>query len=138
MMDIPSALRLEFLAHLEACLPEEGCGLLGGKAGVCQRVWAISNVLHSPGGFRMDPQAQLQAFIQMEELGIDLIGVFHSHPLGPFTPSATDVAEFAYPGVVSLICVPTDGDWTVRGFEIRSDQVIEINLTWGKKRTSLR
>jgi proteasome lid subunit RPN8/RPN11 len=128
-MYIPIPIRQAMLAHLETCLPEEGCGLLGGKQDLCQRVWAISNLLHSPNGFRMDPQAQLQAFIQMEELGIDLIGIYHSHPHGPQAPSASDVAEFAYPGVISLICVPANGEWIVRGFEIRNDQVLEINLS---------
>ncbi len=129
-MHIPIALRQEILAHLVACLPQEGCGLLGGKQDYCERVWTIPNELHSPNGFQMDPQAQLQAFLQMEDLGLDLVAFFHSHPRGPQVPSETDIAEFAYPGVVSLICVPDNENWIVRGFDIRSDQVMEISLIW--------
>ncbi|GAP14104.1 predicted metal-dependent protease of the PAD1/JAB1 superfamily [Longilinea arvoryzae] len=131
-MHIPIALRQEILTHLDACLPQEGCGLLGGKEDRCERFLAIPNELHSPNGFRMDAQAQLQAFLQMEDLGLDLLAFFHSHPRGPQVPSATDVAEFAYPGVVSLICVPDNKNWIVRGFDIRSDQVMEISLIWEK------
>ncbi len=118
------------LAHLAACLPEEGCGLLGGIQGKCSLLRPVTNELHSSTGFRMNPQEQLQAFLHLEEMGLDLLAVFHSHPQGPTIPSATDVSEFAYPGVISLICVPSAADWTVRGFAIDGEQVTEITLTW--------
>ncbi|MRR30250.1 M67 family metallopeptidase [bacterium] len=129
-MQIPISLRKEMLAHLEACLPEEGCGLLGGIQGKCSLLRLVSNDLHSPTGFRMNPQEQLQAFLLLEEMGLDLLAVFHSHPHGPQIPSATDVSEFAYPGVISLICVPSGADWIVRGFAIDGKRVTEITLTW--------
>lgn len=129
-MKIPILLRDEMLAHLQACLPDEACGLLGGKQGACCKAWPVPNDLHSPNGFRMNPQAQLQAFLQMEEMGLELVAMYHSHPVGPQAPSATDVADFAYPGVISLICTPDHGNWIIRGFEIDENQVTEITLTW--------
>lgn len=127
---IPAAMREEMLAHLAACLPEEGCGLLGGLEGVCSLHVPVRNELRSPTAFRMNPREQLQAFLQFENLGLELIAIYHSHPSGPQVPSATDVAEFAYPGVISLICLPQDRNWSVRGFIIDGGHVTEITLIW--------
>lgn len=129
-MRIPAALREEMLAHLKACLPEEGCGVLGGWQGRCSRIFPVGNELHSPEGFRMNSREQVRAFHQLDEQGLELLAIFHSHPHGPQVPSSADVDDFAYPGVASLICVPQDGEWIVRGFQICADRVTEIDLIW--------
>lgn len=129
-MKISTILRKQILDHLAACLPEEGCGILAGPPGVCSTAFMITNDQHSPVSFLMNPQEQLQAFLRLEELGIELNAIFHSHPSGPQIPSQTDVDEFAYPGAILLICVPLDGDWVIRGFEIQEKDVTEITLVW--------
>lgn len=113
------------LAHVLACLPEEACGLLGGQmAGswaVAQLVIPVENVLHSPVRFRMDPAAQLAAFNRLDTLGMELIGIFHSHPTGPDSPSPTDLAEFAYPGTAFLIWSPDGETWKLRAFNLAGE-----------------
>ena len=79
----------------------------------------ITNELHSPVRFRMDPAEQLQAFLQFESQGLDLLAIYHSHPNGPPHPSPTDIAEFTYPGVLYLILSPGPSGWQVREFEFR-------------------
>ncbi len=118
------------LAHLQNCLPEEGCGLLGGRLrGAGEELTArvsmvlpVENELHSPTRFRMDPARLVQAFYTLEEQGLELSAIFHSHPTGPQIPSPTDRGEFAYPGVLAVICsraAPSaDDDWVVRAFQI--------------------
>lgn len=108
---LSSAAFHEIRAHCLGCLPEEACGLLGGSfqtgAGVqAQVVLPVANTLHSPVRFRMDPEEQLKAFYWLDEHALDLVGIFHSHPSGPEHPSATDLTEFAYPGVFTLILSP--------------------------------
>lgn len=127
-MRIPPELRNAMVEHLAACLPEEGCGLLAGRDGLCSLVFPVENELRSPVAFRMNPQEQLQAFLRMEEGELDLLAIFHSHPRGPQTPSPTDVAEFAYPDTVTIIAVPVDGEWTLRGFQLDGSGFMEIEL----------
>lgn len=127
-MRIPPELRNAMVEHLAACLPEEGCGLLAGRDGLCSLVFTVENELRSPVAFRMNPQEQLQAFLRMEEDELDLLAIFHSHPRGPQTPSPTDVAEFAYPDTVTIIAVPKDGEWTLRGFRLDGSGFMEIEL----------
>jgi len=75
----------------------------------------------------MDPYAQLQAFEWIESHALELIGIFHSHPAGPETASATDIAEAAYE-VVHIIWSRQNGRWNARGFWIENGQVTEVTL----------
>ena len=114
-------------SHVDSCLPHEGCGLLAGKAGVVQEIIPVTNDVRSPVRFRMNPQEQLRAFDWMEDHGLELLGVFHSHPDGPAGLSPTDIAEAAYP-VVYLIWSRGQGAWKVNGFWIEETRVSEVKL----------
>ncbi len=107
--------------------PQEACGLLAGQiAGSAYRAVRViptTNVLHSPVRYRMDPYEQLAAFEQMEALELELVGIYHSHPQGPPTPSATDLAEAYYPDAVYLIWCGNNGKWECNGFHLQSGQV---------------
>jgi len=94
---------LQMQAEVERWAPEEACGLLAGLERQGKAVYPIMNALHRADRFRMDPLEQLRAFEAIESAGLELLAIYHSHPLGPAIPSETDLAEFAYPGVLSLI-----------------------------------
>ena len=119
------------LAHAEADLPNEACGILAGIGGRVCRVYPVENIHHSPTVYEMNPAQQIAAFLDLEAAGWELSGIYHSHPAGPPTPSATDVAEAAYP-VVNVIIAPAQGDWLARGFWIEAAAVEEIPLVVSK------
>jgi proteasome lid subunit RPN8/RPN11 len=75
----------------------------------------------------MDPHEQLQAFEQIDTGGLELLGIFHSHPAGPETVSVTDIAEAAYE-VVHVIWSQTGGWWRARGFWIENGSATEVLL----------
>jgi proteasome lid subunit RPN8/RPN11 len=114
--------------HLTAHLPEESCGLLAGAGGEVQKLYLVTNAEHSPTRYRMDSTELLNAFNEMDERGWDLLGIFHSHPAGPPTPSPTDIAEAYYPDSAYLICSPLSGHWQGRAFEIRDGNAREIEF----------
>lgn len=116
------------LAHVHHLAPEEACGLIAGLEHVATEVIPITNILHSPVRYRMHPQEQLEAFNHVETHGWELLGIYHSHPTGPAFPSAKDVAEAAYPGVIHLIWSRSNGAWQCRGFIMEEDQVQEVTL----------
>lgn len=118
--------------------PEEACGLLAGRENPdsgrrIEAVLPVANQLHSRVRFYMDPAEQLAAFNWMDGHGLELLGIYHSHPAGPPTPSPTDLAEFAYPGVAYLIWSPQDGEWQARVFEIEGGDYGETGLVSLKK-----
>lgn len=114
-------------AHVEAQSPLEACGLLGGRDGVVQVVIPVTNAERSPVRFRMEPGEQLRAFEQLEAAGLEVVGVFHSHPHGPAVPSPTDIAEARYE-VVQVIWCPCEGEWLAHAFWIESGHAAEVPL----------
>ena len=126
----PISIRLEhwcqMLEHVNHLDPEEACGLAAGADRITTRVYPVENALHSPVRFRMEPQQQVDALLEMEEKGWDLLVIFHSHPNGPPVPSPTDIAGATFPETVNLIWSKHTGDWTCRGFLIQEHKIKEI------------
>lgn len=132
---LPGMLREEMLAHVRACLPEEACGILGGRRGrdrvTVKQVFVLENELRSPVRFRIHPREQLRAFQQLEKSGMELVGIWHSHPRGPGELSATDLAEAAYPEAALLVWFPSsqpESGWKVRAFFTAAGQVEEVTI----------
>jgi proteasome lid subunit RPN8/RPN11 len=117
----------EMIQHVEEQTPLEACGLLAGTKDRVEKVILVRNQAYSPVRFVMDPYQQLAAFEWIESHGLDLLGIFHSHPAGPETVSPTDIAEAAYE-VVHIIWSRPNGQWTARGFWIENGQATEVNL----------
>lgn len=122
----------EMLAAILRGLPEEACGMAAGEAGRVMRIFAITNELHSPVRFRMDPREQVQALMWMDDLDLDVIMIYHSHPTGPDHPSETDIAEWYYPESAAVIWTPRNGEWSARAFLINREAATyrEIPLLW--------
>lgn len=118
----------QMLEDVSRRAPEEACGLVGGRGNRALAVLTLTNALHSPSRFQLDPQEHLDAFIWLEEEGLDLLAVYHSHPRGPALPSPADLAEYAYPDALALIWSPQAGEWECRGFLIRDGQAQETRL----------
>jgi proteasome lid subunit RPN8/RPN11 len=117
----------EMLDHVRQHVPMEACGLLAGKQDRVAKVIPVWNQLQSPVRFSMDPYEQLKAFDWIESNGLELIGIFHSHPAGPETVSETDIAEAAY-HVVHMIWSQDEGIWQAHGFWIENGRVTEVSL----------
>lgn len=117
----------EIVGHVSIHAPLEACGLLAGKNDQVEKILFVQNQAQSPVRFVMDPYEQLRAFEWIESNGLDLLGIFHSHPAGPETVSPTDIAEAAY-DVVHIICSRKDDQWKLRGFWIENGEWIEVTL----------
>ena len=117
----------EMYRHVAARIPLEACGLLAGKQDEVEAVLKVHNAEQSPVRFRMDPQEQYNAFEWIDANGLDLIGIYHSHPSGPALASPTDIAEAAY-DVVHVIWSRTGQTWSARGFWIEKGQVTKVTL----------
>ncbi len=135
-MRISRALYDDMLAHALADAPNECCGILatrpgGGPAGNgdAVRVHRTENTAASPLKFVIDPQELLRVHDAIEDEGLDLGAIYHSHTRTEPYPSQTDV-NFAqrWPGVQWLIFGLAGPEPTARIFEIRDGQVVEAEL----------
>ncbi|MCH2487040.1 MAG: M67 family metallopeptidase [Erythrobacter sp.] len=78
--------------------------------------------------FEIDPQALIDAHRAARSGGAQLVGYYHSHPLGPPEPSATDRAQATGDGRVwAIIGHQTIRLWrdTKQGFEPLSYTTID-------------
>lgn len=91
------------LAALRDVLPEEGCGLLGGRNGRVLRTIPVTNIHHSATRYAMEPAEQVRGMLALEAAELTLLAIYHSHPQGPAAPSATDLAHWHYPDAAQLI-----------------------------------
>ncbi len=112
--------------------PQEVCGLLLGyyHADYFQvvEIRPVENILKSPTRYRINPEQQINIFLEMEKLGLELVGIYHSHPNGSEGPSATDIQEAAYPEAVHIILSPNNTGWQAKGFLIRDRQVAPVKI----------
>lgn len=92
-MKISQQLIDEMVAHAREDLPNECCGMIGGRDGVASRVVRVENAAASPLRYEMDPQGQFDALKSIEDGGEELIGIYHSHTRSAAYPSQTDVNE---------------------------------------------
>lgn len=127
MLKLPRPLSQQMLRHLLSVYPEEGCGLVSGRAGQATQVIPIENILHSRTAYEMDPLPQVKAMLAMEERGEALLAIYHSHPHGPPWPSVTDVQQSYYPETVYLIISLADqASPQIRGFYILDETISEV------------
>lgn len=120
----------QMAAHVAACRPLEACGLVAADDTLTSvQVFLIENELSSPTCYSMQPRQQLEAFMEMERQGWELLAIFHSHPNGPPIPSRTDIAEVHYPGVAHIIWAQdAAGVWRCRAFLLDDGAVNELEL----------
>jgi [CysO sulfur-carrier protein]-S-L-cysteine hydrolase len=117
----------KMITYVDSHAPLEACGLLAGLNSKVETVLEVTNQAQSAVRYVMDPIEQLNAFEWIETNGLELIGIFHSHPTGPDTVSPTDVAQAAY-AVVYVILAHVDSAWRARGFWIKDGAFSEITL----------
>ena len=99
MLVVPGLLIEQMNAHVENAYPEEGAGFLIGEASEVKEILALPNSREDGARhnrFLFTPEDYLQAELKADELGLSLIGVFHSHPDSPNVPSEYD-REWAQP-----------------------------------------
>lgn len=73
----------------------EVCGfLLGFFQGSLARVTGyreVRNISTKPHEFLMDPRGVLEAYEEARSRGLDLVGIYHTHPRSPGIPSNRDL-----------------------------------------------
>ncbi|NLI91501.1 MAG: M67 family metallopeptidase [Peptococcaceae bacterium] len=123
----------EILSHSLRALPNEACGLLGGKIDddmkVVEKVYLLTNTDQSPEHFSMDPKEQFAAVKDMRKSGWIILGNFHSHPESPSRPSEEDKRLAYDPEISYLILSLMDKDNPVlKGFRIRRENIDEEQI----------
>lgn len=96
-LQLPKAAESEIRAHAESTYPEECCGALLGRdnddgSRTITGVLRIGNTKDEERKRRylIDPKDLLQAEKTARAQGVDVVGIYHSHPDHPSEPSEFD------------------------------------------------
>ena len=112
---IPQEILTRIHQHGEQAYPEEGAGLLlGENKGNEQQVSEIlsltnereDNARHNR--YQLSPQDYLRGEELADRMGLDVLGVYHSHPDHPNQPSEFD-CQWAWPNFSYLITSVVQG-----------------------------
>jgi|SRR3972149_3888760 len=102
-LEIPEGLLSRVIEHARREYPLESCGILAGKDGKITKVYSMENTEKSSSFYLMAPEQQLKVFREVEEEGLELSAIYHSHPHSPAFPSQRDVDQAFYPDSLILI-----------------------------------
>ncbi|HXY71798.1 MAG TPA: M67 family metallopeptidase [Actinomycetota bacterium] len=134
MIEIRAEIRDQLIAHAQAEFPNEACGLLAGAGSAeglarAERFVPMTNADASPVSYRLDPGEQFRAFNELDDAGLDLVGIYHSHTHSEAYPSETDRRLAFYPDAHYLLLSLQDREHPVlRGFTIRDGEVEEQDV----------
>ena len=107
------------------------CGLLAGRDGVITRAYPARNVASDPATeYEIAPAELFQLMREIRSAGLQLLGIYHSHPHGANEPSRTDVQRAYYPDAAYFIISPLpETEQPVRAFSIRDGSVAELQIS---------
>lgn len=110
----------EIFSHAREALPQECCGLLGGREGLVSSVYKLRNIAESPlVEYESAPEDLFKAQREMRGRGEILLGIYHSHPRQEEPlPSETDVRRAFYPDAVYFIVGFVNEEPVLRAFKI--------------------
>lgn len=118
---VTSGVKATLLTEAAAAHPNEACGLLLGQGNLVSLAVAVRNVHPDPlRHFELDPAALIAAHRAARSGGPEVLGYYHSHPVGSAEPSATDRALASGDGRIWAIVAAGEIGWwqdTPVGFE---------------------
>ena len=110
--------------------PNECCGLIASADGVPCKVFTMTNAGASPVTYPLDGTEQLRVFDQLDDEGLELWAIYHSHTHSEAYPSETDIRLAFYPDARYLLLSLADRAAPVlRSFFIVDGEVTEEELT---------
>ena len=138
MIELPRYHYEEIVSQAREELPNEACGLVAGRDGSPLEVIQMRNADQSALTYRFDPREQLRVMDRLDEEGLDIFAIYHSHTHTEAYPSPTDRARAhwqdprsgemvpLFPGVRYLLISLVDvGAPVLRGFRFEDGEPVE-------------
>lgn len=132
-MQIAPELLQQVVAHACEDAPNECCGILAVELGPpvrAVRAYRAANTAASPLRFEIDGREVLKLMEEIEDAGLELGAIYHSHTRTAPYPSQTDINFAAnWPGVEWVIVGLANGsEPDVRSYLIDDGQVREVEI----------
>jgi proteasome lid subunit RPN8/RPN11 len=118
----------EIVAHAREDAPNECCGMVAARDGEAVRIYRAVNAAASPLRYEIDGAEQYRIQMAIEDAGLDLGAIYHSHTRSEPYPSQTDINLAFYPESLYVIVGLAGSEPDVRAFTIRDGRVTEAEL----------
>lgn len=120
-LQIPSNLHDAMLARAVAEFPHECCGILAGvirdEIAIVSRHFPLANCAADPRTeYLSEPRDMLAADRAMRALELDLVAIYHSHPISQPVPSRKDIERNYSERVMNLIISLKEGQPKMRAW----------------------
>lgn len=128
------AIRADILArmleHARGDAHQECCGVLAGRDSLITRAFAATNAAANPAtGYEIAPKDLFRLMREVRGEGLELLGIYHSHPASENAPSTRDVELAYYPDAAYfIVSAVIDVARPVRAFRIRDGEVFELEI----------
>jgi [CysO sulfur-carrier protein]-S-L-cysteine hydrolase len=124
---LPADIRRRIIEHASAERPLECVGLLAGRGDTVERLYPLANEARSETRF-FAAAGLFQPMRDMRESGLELLGIYHSHPTTPPVPSKRDHEENYYPEAVHVIVSLIEDAPVLRGWVMNAQGTKEVEL----------
>jgi [CysO sulfur-carrier protein]-S-L-cysteine hydrolase len=120
----------QMVAHAREEAPNECCGMIATRDDEAVQVYRATNIEASPLRFQIDPEQQFRITMEIEDAGLELGAIYHSHTRTAPRPSQTDV-NFAklWPGVLWVIVGLAESEPDVQTWRIDDGRFSEAELS---------
>ena len=120
----------EILESARSAPSVESCGLLAGRDSVITRTFPARNAaIHPTTAYEIAPEELFRLMREIRANGLELLGIYHSHPAGNNAPSERDIARAYYPDAAYFILSPhPDVANPIRAFLIREGSAAELDI----------
>ena len=109
MVQIKKEILSEMIDHARDEQPDECCGILAGDGRLISAIYRVESEEKGPRTFFMIPERQHEAMIDIEKRGLEMMGIYHSHPLARPYPSRRDMEMAFYPECLYFIVSVREG-----------------------------
>ncbi len=126
---IPYRIARQIADQAQSDYPNEVCGLLAGEQFQISSAIPIRNIAGNPSThYKLDPSNQIKALKHIDGLGLEWLGVYHSHPKSQPIPSPTDIDDNRHTNLIHIIVSLKDTQPKLKAWQINNADVTPIDL----------
>src|SRR3954452_9633343 len=127
-MRIPRSMLDRIVGQARDEAPNECCGMIAARDGTAVALHPARNAAASPLRYEIDGMEQYRIQNEIEDAGLDLGAIYHSHPRSAPDPEQTDVNLGFYTEAVYVIVGLKDPEPDVRAWRIVDGNVSPVDL----------